>query len=312
MTKPGHPVIKLSAPESREFWPIPVLWEDTRLLALNKPSGLLTSPDRGDPRRSNLITLLHRGIERGAAWAQERHLGYLANANRLDLETSGVILLAKDRQALIALGNQFGAERASKTYVTLVCGTPTQGKFAIHAKLAADPARFGLLRVDPRQGRKATTLLEVAERFSGYTLLKCRPITDRTHQIRAHLRHARLPVVGDTNYGGRPLFLSKLKPDYRFKLNAPERPLIDGIALHLEQLMFEHPLTSATQSIAAPWPKDLMVALKYLRRYADANAPSSLSSASQESSHETGACDLSPSPPDAGRRRGPGRGGAFC
>jgi RluA family pseudouridine synthase len=305
MTNPGYPVIKLCAPESREFWPVPVLWEDTRLLALNKPSGLLTSPDRGDPRRPNLITLLHRGIERDAAWARERHLGYLANANRLDFETSGVILLAKDRQALIALGNQFGAERARKTYVTLAWGTPTQETFAINAKLAANPARFGLMRVDPRQGRKAATFLEVAERFSVYTLLKCRPIPDRTHQIRAHLRHARLPVVGDTNYGGRPLLLSKLKPDYRFKLNVPERPLIDGIALHLEQLTFEHPLTGATQSIAAPWPKDLLVAVKYLRRYAGANTPSSLSSASEEPLPETGPCDLSPSPPDAGSRRGP-------
>src|SRR2546422_183315 len=87
MTKPGHAVIKLSAPETGEFWPIPVLWEDARLLALDKPSGLLTSPDRYDPKRANLVTLLHRGIARGASWAQERQLDYLANANRLDFET---------------------------------------------------------------------------------------------------------------------------------------------------------------------------------------------------------------------------------
>ena len=103
MIKPGHAVIKLSAPETRGFWPIPVLWEDARLLALDKPSGLLTSPDRYDPQRPNLITLLHRGIARGASWAQERQLGYFANANRLDFETSGVILLAKDKPALIAV-----------------------------------------------------------------------------------------------------------------------------------------------------------------------------------------------------------------
>ena len=95
-----------------------------------------------------------------------------------------------------------------------------------------------------------------------------RPITDRAHQIRAHLRHARLPIVGDTRYGGPPLLLSKLKIDYRFKPNVAERPLIDWIALHLEQLTIDHPLTGAPQTITAPWPKDLMVAVKYLRRYA--------------------------------------------
>ena len=124
------------------------------------------------------------------------------------------------------------------------------------------------MRVDPRQGRKATTHMEVAERFSGYTLLKCRPIGDRAHQIRAHLRHVRLPIVGDTRYGGPPLLLSKLKTCYRFKPSVAERPLIGCIALHLEQLTIEHPLTGAAQTITAPWPKDLMVALKYLRRYA--------------------------------------------
>ena len=270
MTKPGQAVIKLSAPETREFWPIPVLWEDARLLALDKPSGLLTSPDRYDPKRPNLITLLHRAIARGAPWARDRQLSYLANANRLDFETSGVILLAKDKPALIALANQFGVEQPHKTYVALACGTPTQDGFAIHAKLAADPARVGVMRVDPREGRKATTLLDVVERFSGYTLLQCRAIADRAHQIRAHLRHARLPIVGDTTYGGRPLLLSKLKPDYRFKPNVPERPLIERIALHLQQVTFDHPLNGAPQTITAPWPKDLMVAVKYLRRYAGA------------------------------------------
>jgi RluA family pseudouridine synthase len=272
----GHAVIKLSAPETREFWPIPVLWEDARLLALDKPSGLLTSPDRYDPRRPNLITLLHRAIARGAAWAQERRLGYLANANRLDFESSGVILLAKDKSALIALANQFGSEQTNKTYVALSFGAPPRDTFTIDAKLAADPARSGLMRVNPRQGRKATTLVAVAERFAGYTLLKCRPVTDRLHQIRAHLRHARLPIAGDTSYGGRPLLLSRLKPDYRFKPNVPERPLINWIGLHLEQVTIDHPLTGAPQAITAPWPKDLLVALKYLRRYAAADSSSSL------------------------------------
>ena len=244
MTKPLDACIKLSAPETRQFWQIPVLWEDEHLLALDKPSHLLTSPDRYDPQRPNLMKLLHRDIARGAAWARQRGLTYLANAHRLDFETSGVILLAKDKAALVALADQFGAERPAKTYVALV--------------------------QDAKEGRKAKTLFEVAERFSEYTLLTCRPLTGRTHQIRAHLRHAGFPLVGDALYGGQPLCLSGLKPGYRLKPNQQERPLLGRTALHAEQLNVAHPVTGQTVSIQAPWPKDLTVAIKYLRRYAGA------------------------------------------
>src|SRR5206468_959441 len=87
--------IKLSSPDTREFWEIPVLFEDDHLLALNKPPGLLTSPDRCDPDRPNLMKLLHAGIAAGKPWASQHQLSYLANAQRLDFDTSGVILLAK-------------------------------------------------------------------------------------------------------------------------------------------------------------------------------------------------------------------------
>src|SRR5262249_33123097 len=210
---PGSPVIKLSAPEAGQFWALPVLWEDTRLLALDKPGGLLTSPDRYDPRRPNLITLLDRGIAHGTAWAKERRLEDLAHSNRLDFERSGVILFAKDKPTLIALANQFGAERPNKMYRALTCGAPPLDVLNISAKLSADPAQFGLVRVDSRNGRKARTLVEVAERFAGYSLLKCQAITDRPHQIRAHLSHERVPLVGDSKDRRRPLLLSQLKGD---------------------------------------------------------------------------------------------------
>ena len=81
---PQGPFIKLSSPETREFWKVPVLFEDEALFAVDKPSGLLTSPDRYDANRPNLMRLLHRDMERGAPWASERKLTYLANAHRLD------------------------------------------------------------------------------------------------------------------------------------------------------------------------------------------------------------------------------------
>ncbi len=260
--------IKLSSPAERKFWEIPVLFEDEYLLALDKPGGLLTSPDRYDPQRPNLMKLLHAAIAGGKPWACERRLDYLMNAHRLDFETSGVILLAKSRPALVALANLFGSEKPLKQYAALAQGTPAADKFEVEAGLAPHPVRTGLMRVDPKNGKRARTIFTVLEKFSGWTLLRCEPLTDRAHQIRAHLRHAGLPIVGDELYGGKPLWLSRLKPNYRLKPGHEERPLISRVALHAEQLTLPHPLTGETLAITAPWPKDLKVAVKYLRQFA--------------------------------------------
>jgi 23S rRNA pseudouridine1911/1915/1917 synthase len=262
--------IKLSAPATREFWEVPVLYEDEHLLALDKPSRLLTSPDRYDPNRPNLMKLLHAGIERGAPWAKSRGLSYLMNAHRLDFETSGIILLAKTKPMLVALADLFGSEKPVKTYTALVQGTPAQPTFEVNAKLAPHPVKVGLIRVDEKNGKRSRTQFELAEKFAGYSLLRCRPLTGRTHQIRAHLRHVGLPIVGDELYGGHQLLLSSLKTEYRLKPNRTERPLLDRVALHAEELRLVHPITGAEITITDPLPKDLRVAIKYLRLYAPA------------------------------------------
>lgn len=261
-------IIKLSSPATREFWQIPILFEDDHLLALDKPSQLLTSPDRYDPERPNLMKLLHRDIARGAPWAREHRIEYLANAHRLDFETSGIILLTKDKPTLVSLANQFGSEKPHKVYIALAAGNPSEDKFEVDAKLAPHPVKLGLMRVDPKRGKKSKTQFEVLERFRGFTLLKCIPITGRTHQIRVHLRHVKLPVAGDTLYGGPQLLLSRLKPGYRPKPNEPERPLMARVALHAIELTVDHPIKNIPVKITSPWPKDLTVAVKYLRRFA--------------------------------------------
>jgi RluA family pseudouridine synthase len=260
--------IKLSSPATREFWEIPVLFEDEHLLALDKPAGLLTSPDRCDPRRPNLMKLLHAGIAGGKPWARERHLDYLSNAHRPDFETSGVILLAKNKPALVALANLFGTEKPLKKYTALAQGNPTREQFEVDARLAPHPAKPGLVCVDPKNGKKSKTQFEVLEIFSGWMLLRCLPLIERAHQIRVHLRHAGFPIVGDELYGGKPLWLSRLKRDYRLKPGREERPLISRAALHAEELQLPHPVTGEMLTIVAPWPKDLKVAMKYLRQFA--------------------------------------------
>ena len=258
-------VIKLSSPATREFWEIPVLFEDEHLLALDKPAGLLTSPDRLDPQRPSLMALLHAGIAAGKPWVSERHLIYLSNAQRPDFETSGVMLLAKNKPALVALANLFGTEKPLRKYTALAQGNPPEDKFEMDAKLASHPVKPGLVFVDSRNGKKSKTQFEVIERFSGWTLLRCLPLIERAHQIRVHLRHAGYPVVGDESYGGKPLWLSRLKRDYRLKPGREERPLISRAALHSEELTLPHPVTGEMLVITAPMPKDLKVALKYLR-----------------------------------------------
>lgn len=264
--------IKLSSPATREFWEIPVLWEDEHLLALAKPPGLLTSPDRTDPQRPSLMQLLHAGIKQGKPWAQARGLNYLANSHRLDFEASGVLLLAKSKPVLVALANLFGADKPLRIHVALAQGSPTSDQFEIDARLAPHPVIPGLVRVDSRHGKRSRTQFEVVERFRDCTLLRCRPITGRTHQVRVHLRHAGHPVVGDGLYGGHPLLLSRLKPGYRLKPRRTERPLIAQAALHAERLELVHPVTGAPLAVTAPWPKDLSVAVKYLRHYAAVNS----------------------------------------
>ncbi len=264
--------IKLSSPATRQFWEIPVLWEDESLLALNKPAELLTSPDRYDPDRPNLMKLLHRGIERGAPWAKSRGLTYLMNAHRLDFATTGVLLLARNKPALIALANQFGSEKPHKVYVALVRGLSAEDTFAADASLGPHPLQTGVMRVDVKHGKQSRTDFAVRERFTraGCMLVECRPLTGRTHQIRAHLKHLRFPIIADPVYGGPSLLLSVLKPDYRLKPGHEERPLISSVALHAEQLQIAHPATGEPTKIIAPWPKDLTVAVKYLRRYSTA------------------------------------------
>ncbi len=260
--------VKLSSPATKEFWEIPVLFEDDDLLALDKPASLLTSPDRYDAERPNLMKLLHAGIEQQKPWAKERNLTYLANAHRLDFETSGIILLAKNKPALVALADMFGSEKPLKKYAALAWGNSPAKNFEVDAKLAPHPLKLGQMRVDPKGGKKSKTEFEVLEQFSDWCLLRCTPLTGRTHQIRIHLKHAGFPIVGDELYGGKQLWLSRLKRDFRLKPGREERALISRGALHAEELTVPHPVTNEPVTIKSEWPKDIRVAVKYLRQYA--------------------------------------------
>jgi 23S rRNA pseudouridine1911/1915/1917 synthase len=264
--------IKLSSPATREFWEIPVLFEDEHLLALDKPARLLATPDPDDTPRPSLMALLHAGITGAKPWASERSLTYLNNACRLDFDASGVILLAKTKTAFMTLADLFSSEKVQQSYLALVRGEPLEKQFEVDAKLSPHPVKPGVMRVDHAGGKQAKTRFEVLETFprSGYALLKCEPLTGRLHQIRVHASYIDLKIAGDEIYGGKPLWLSRLKQDYRLKPGREERPLLGRAALHSEQITLPHPVTGESLTITAEWPKDIKVALKYLRLYATA------------------------------------------
>lgn len=264
---PAGDIIKISSPATREFWEVPVVFEDDHLLAVDKPSGLLTSPDRHDLTRPSLISLLHAAIAEGKAWSLEHNRKYLANAHRLDAETSGILLLAKSKEVLVKLADMFGTHQSFKRYIALVNGAPVEDKFDVDTKIAPHPTRPGVMHTDKRFGKKARTRFEVLEKFRQHTLLRCEPVTNHSHQIRVHLRSSRLPIVGDALYHGAPLKLSRLKRRYTVKEGAVEKPLMGRVALHGDELNMPHPVTGEPLHIKAELPNDFAVALKYLRKY---------------------------------------------
>jgi len=237
------------------------------MLALDKPAGLPVSPESDDATQPNLMALLYAGIAENKHWAQEHALTYLSDAHRMDAEASGVLLLAKSKPVLVALADLFGSERPLLKYLALVQGSPKEENFQVNAKIGPHPIKLGLIRVDPREGKKAQTKFSVVERFSHWTLMRCEPLTARPHQMRVHLQNSGLPIVGDQLYGGKPLLLSRLKPGFYLKRGHVERPLLPHVTLHAEELQLPHPITGETITITAPWPKDLKVAVKYLRQF---------------------------------------------
>jgi len=225
-----------------------------------------------EPDRVGLVDLLHEGIAAGKPWSLLPGRSWLRPAHRVDTEASGVLLLAKNKAALTALEAFFGSATPARFYAVIVQGRPTEDRLELTSPIGPHPTKPGQFRIDPDHGKRSSTVVCVRERFSAWTLLECEALTDRPHQIRVHLRKTALPVCGDGNYGGRPLLLSRLKNNYRLKGEAEERPLLGTPALHLERVVVPHPVSGELLTITAPLPKDLVVALKYLRRYAGGGA----------------------------------------
>lgn len=230
-----------------------IIEETSDWIALNKPSGLLSIPDR-EGKDISLKKLL---IEK---------YGSIFTVHRLDRDTSGLIIFAKTEEAHKHLSQQFEERQTEKIYQGMVLGSLANKKETIDAPIAEHPVKKGLMTVY-RKGKEAITDYEVLEDFKIFSWLQFQIYTGRTHQIRVHAKHIGHPIVCDELYGdGKPILLSSLKHKFKLSKNElEERPILDRLALHALSLQFTDQ-NKETVKLEVLLPKDLRAVLQQLRK----------------------------------------------
>ena len=231
-----------------------IIFEDDDFIALNKPSGLLSIPDR-EGKELSLKSLL-----------QEKY-GQIFTVHRLDKDTSGLIVFAKNETAHRDLSMQFEERQTEKIYVGLVLGSPANQSGTINLPIAENMVTKGTMIIN-RRGKESITDYEVLDSFGSYSWMQFRIHTGRTHQIRVHMKDMGHPIVCDELYGdGKPLLLSSLKNKFKLSKNElEERPILNRLALHAYKLSFSQPNGEKT-TLQADLHKDLKASLQQLTKW---------------------------------------------
>lgn len=230
-----------------------IIAETNDWIALNKPSGLLSVPDR-EGKEISLKAIL------------KEKFGDIFTVHRLDRDTSGLIVFAKNEMAHKHLSQQFEARQTKKIYQGLVIGSLPAPKGSIDAPIAEHPAQNGTMIVH-RKGKESLTDFELLTDYSIYSYVQFRIHTGRTHQIRVHMKDFGHPIVCDPFYGdGKPVLVSGLKTKFKLSKNEEEeRPILNRLALHAFQLSFTD-LNGKEVSLEAPLPKDMRATLQQLEK----------------------------------------------
>jgi 23S rRNA pseudouridine1911/1915/1917 synthase len=231
-----------------------ILFENDDFIALDKPAGLLSIPDR-------------KGTEPSLKSQLRERFGNIFTVHRLDRDTSGVIVFAKNESTHKYLSKAFEDRSVEKIYQGIVHGAPPQQQGSIDQPIMEHPGKPGLMVIN-RRGKTSLTDYEVLETVGPFSLLQFRIHTGRTHQIRIHMQSIGNPIACDDLYGdGKPIFLSAIKRHFKLSRSADqERPLLARLALHSQLLRFTD-AHGATHSLEAPLPKDLRALLQQLRKW---------------------------------------------
>jgi 23S rRNA pseudouridine955/2504/2580 synthase len=237
------------AAPAREF---PIAYEDEHLLAVDKPAGVAVHGGSGVS--SGVIEQLRQARPSAK---------FLELVHRLDKETSGLLLIAKKRSALVALQDQFRSRETGKTYAALVVGAwPAKKKVIdvpLHKFLTAEgERRVRTVDEDHEDGRRSITLVKVVQAYGDFSLLDVTIKTGRTHQIRVHLAHEGHPIAGDEKYGDFAVNKALAKGE------AVARARFDRMFLHARRLRFEHPATGEEIELEAPLPAECQAFLQAL------------------------------------------------
>lgn len=181
--------------------PIPILYEDRSVLAIDKPRGWLLVPVNWQNTNRNLQAAINSSISAGDWWAKSRNLKFLRYVHRLDTDTSGVMLFAKSMGAVEAFGDVFESRQMEKNYLAIVEGVPRETEWTCRLPLAPDPRQIGRMIIDTQTGKECETRFRVLQKKERICLVEAHPLTGRTHQIRVHLAQSGCPIVSDELYG---------------------------------------------------------------------------------------------------------------
>jgi 23S rRNA pseudouridine1911/1915/1917 synthase len=255
--------------------PLDVVFEDADLAVVNKPAGMMVHAGAGqnedERNRGTLVNALLYRFKKLSSTGGDLRPGIV---HRLDKQTSGLVVVAKNDRAHLAMAELFSSRQIKKTYIALVQGAVERAKGTINASVGRDPLRRTRMTTNPQENARAAVshyevVRRLSNRFGKFTLVKVRIETGRTHQIRVHMASIGHPVVGDTLYGGAGQLTDQMASQAATSKAArrksePERLRLGRNFLHAARLEFPHPKTGKLLVLEAPLPADLEAFLSRL------------------------------------------------
>ena len=247
--------------------PLDIVYEDDDVLVLNKPAGMVVHPGHGH-YTGTLVNALafHLGISQGAD-AEDERMGVLVH--RIDKDTSGLLVVAKNEEAQLNLARQFFVHSIERKYIAVVWGNLKDDEGTIEGNIGRDPADRLRFKVFPdgESGKTAITHYKVIERLGFVTVVECRLETGRTHQIRVHFNWIGHPLFNDERYGGSEIHNGTIYAKYRQFINNCFK-ILPRQALHAKTLGFVHPRTGKTVRFDSSLPGDMEELISKWRAYA--------------------------------------------